>query len=238
MQKQSSFDNLIPDENKMHINLPTITPFTFNSFVVSTDNIHSDFYNNYMFEIGKNITFHNDIDLVKFNFPKRISHNITKQNNKFTVNVNDTNQLIEIPEKYYNREELIKTINDHLPPSVRINLSNWNKISFESENKFMLIEESLLFLLGFKKHSYVGKNMYEAEKEINIGDNVFLISIENICETPLFVVNLDDNVCNKIHGAIMTLNETDYLQIKIHVENNLNNEFFFREPHKMEFIAF
>lgn len=248
-QTTSHSSTELPFQEKMFIDFPTNSTESFfnnlqtasltptETITVTTDNIHNDFYNNYMFEFGKIINITAPLELTNFKFPTRTTPNIVSDENKFNNNkFTIDGKLIELPEKYYNRETIVVEINRLLPDNIKCVLTNCCKISFVSDRKFMLLEESLLFHLGFKKNSYVGKTMYEAEKEINIGDNMFLVSVTNICDKPLFLINGDENRVTML--ANCNGGEVDYFDIKIHIENGLNMEYFFREGHEMEFAVY
>jgi hypothetical protein len=214
--------------------LPQQSPIKSTTFTVSTQAIHNDFHNNYMFEFPNDIHIDN-MELTNYSLPKRKCNNITEKNNKFYIN----KELITIPEGYYNRYTLQDQINKVLPNPIQCVLDDDLFITFKSSDsgKFVLIEDSLLLYLGYKKQSYVNSTSYTAEKEIGIGDNVYPITIKNIKEDcPLFIVDADANTVKKTNVEY-TPATVDYFDVKIHIENNLNNEFFFKQPHELTFVT-
>ena len=115
-------------------------------------------------------------------------------------------KYIEMEDNYYNREEIVEYINEGLRENkIEIEcMIEGGRFEFRGRNKFKMYnkEGSILYYLGFNKNSYINKERYKAEKSINIGDNIFYIVLENICERPLFrcIGLLWSQELNQVHG--------------------------------------
>jgi hypothetical protein len=160
------------------------------------------------------------------------------------IKLNGIQQIFELEENYYNREEIKDFLNEAFQG---YNFDIECKIEddifvFKSNLRFDMFndENSILPILGFSKKIYTNKNVYKADKSIEIGDNIFYLVIENISENPIFLINNDTEQITKLFEPIDQI-ETDHLIIKFLkttkdlIKNNKEYSFFFEQKHHIKF---
>ena len=208
-----------------------------NKIIVKFDSstINPDCYHRYSHDLNQTIRI-KDINLLNFDIPKQSIINISDDNNKFTIN----NHNFVIPNNYYNKFTLMDKINVLLSEifgnDIILSLEN-NYYKFTGNKKFMLIENSILLNMGFIKNSYVNKTEYLAEKYPNIGDNVFYLSIDSVSNEIMFIVDNDEKKVIK-QNVKMVDYSVDSIDIHFHLNNSINNGFFYDLPHSLEFELF
>ena len=206
-------------------------------------------YNDYMIKLENSIKL-KDLNIKSITLPTRENENITEDNNKLIIEIDDNIRTIELEPNYYNRNELIEFLNEgfaynEIPILCKIN--DEDKFIFLSTNnqkfKMMWDDNSILPYLGFNKSTYFNKIMYEAENSINIGDNIFYLVIENISENPLFLIDMDLKIITKLQNFNIIDNDNfiiDHLIIKFYkskksiIKNNNEYLFFFQNNHQLE----
>jgi hypothetical protein len=206
-------------------------------------------YNDYMVSVDKYIKIVN-INKKECVFPKNTSTNINNKNNTLLLYKNEKEIEIEISEDYYNRYELVDSINDGLDANdidVKCSINDDDLFQFKSENneKFTIknTEKSILNIIGFKKNVYINKNNYTADRANNLADNIYYVLIENINEKPMFYINLDDDEIKKIEYESDDDNVKfgEYLLIKIYktkneiIKNDIGYSHFFENKHVLNF---
>ena len=196
-----------------------------------------------MINFNKFIYF-NDIDINEINLPKKSTENITTNNNRLVVVIEDKEDIFELEENYYNRHEITEYLNNAFNINnilIKCTIED-DKFVFTSNKKFILknSENSILEYLGFNKSIYTNRAKYIAENTIGIGDNIFYLVIENISTEPLFLINNDLGTINKLQD-INDKYELDHLIIKFYrtykdiIKNNKEYNFFFEQNHKIKF---
>jgi len=171
-------------------------------FDIDSENITSyDCYNDYMVNLDKKIVL-TDINIKNIELPINNLENINTSNNELKININGKEQIFELEENYYNRDEIKDFLNEAFISynfDINCDIQDGNFI-FYSNNKFTMLnhDTSILPILGFNKNAYVNKNMYTAENPHQIGDNIFYLVIENISSEPLFYINKDTNEIKKL----------------------------------------
>ena len=249
---QNIYLNSVSDDKKTDkiskIFKENITDKPIELFINSSQVTEKECYNDYFIKLSEPIKLR-DLNISSINLPKRISDNITEDSNQLEIIINKEINSIILEPNYYNRNEIIENINEamqqyNLDISVSIDLDS-DKFVFESPNKFTLnlTENSILPYLGFTRNSYFNKTKYEAENSLDVGDNIFYLVIENLCEKPMFKINMDIDM--SIEKLIEFDNHKDkiidHLIIKFYktanslIKNNLKYSFFFEEEHEINF---
>jgi hypothetical protein len=234
----NEFDNIVKTNNINSI----IEKKRLN--IKCADYTENECYNDYMIMLEHPVKVMN-LNLNNINLPKRDEENITIYNNKLSVDYNNDIKILELEPNYYNRYEIVNFLNEGFIAnniSIKCYISENDKFTFISENKFILNngDDSILPYLGFNKTVYMNKNKYEAENYIDIGDNIFYLAIENISNEPLFLINNDDNIIEKIKDIDEEI-EIDHLIIKFMktkyniIKNNSQYSFFFENEHDFQF---
>lgn len=212
-------------------------------FDIDSENITSyDCYNDYMVNLDKKIVL-TDINIKNIELPINNLENINTSNNELKININGKEQIFELEENYYNRDEIKDFLNEAFISynfDINCDIQDGNFI-FYSNNKFTMLnhDTSILPILGFNKNAYVNKNMYTAENPHQIGDNIFYLVIENISSEPLFYINKDTNEIKKLFDFEPL--QTDNLIIKFNkspkdlIKNNKEYNFFFETKHTITF---
>ena len=212
-------------------------------FDIDSENITSyDCYNDYMVNLDKKIVL-TDINIKNIELPINNLENINSSNNELKININGKEQIFELEENYYNRDEIKDFLNEAFISynfDINCDIQDGNFI-FHSNNKFTMLnhDTSILPILGFNKNAYVNKNMYTAENPHQIGDNIFYLVIENISSKPLFYINKDTNEIKKLFDFEPL--QTDNLIIKFNkspkdlIKNNKEYNFFFETKHTITF---
>lgn len=212
-------------------------------FDIDSENITSyDCYNDYMVNLDKKIVL-TDINIKNIELPINNLENINTSNNELKININGKEQIFELEENYYNRDEIKDFLNEAFISynfDINCDIQDGNFI-FHSNNKFTMLnhDTSILPILGFNKNAYVNKNMYTAENPHQIGDNIFYLVIENISSEPLFYINKDTNEIKKLFDFEPL--QTDNLIIKFNkspkdlIKNNKEYNFFFETKHTITF---
>ena len=201
-----------------------------NNTIVKIDSskINPDCYHRYSYDLNKLLKV-TEIKLLNFEIPKQSVINISDDNNKFTI---DKHNFV-IPNNYYNRFTLMDKINsllfDIFGNDLILSLQD-NYYKFTGNKKFMLIENSILFNMGFIKNSYVNKTEYIAEKLPNIGDNVFCLSIDSLSNDIMFIIDNDKKEVIKQNVNLVDY-PIDSIDIHFHLNNSIINSFFFEYPH-------
>lgn len=220
--------------------------------IYSDELVEEESYNEYQKELN-NTLFVNKIEITDIEFKKRANDNITSDNNLLIIKKNEKIYEIEITEDYYNRYELIETINEviqNLNIEIKLDEEDYciiNSIDNEPFNMYDIHPENLdkddinintiLPILGFKNTTYINKTEYKSEKDIELGDNIYYLIIENLNNKPICQINLDSNNKIKYMNNEYKNIELDVLDIKINktynsqVKNNPMYEHFFNNPH-------
>lgn len=208
--------------------------------------VEKESYNDYMIFFNKPTKII-DINPSKCIFNKNTMTNITSDNNSLLLEINNNEVEIELDIDYYNRYELVDSINEGLKLNAIPILCMLNQDDIfqfkSSDNKNFIMknnEKSILSIIGFKKNTYINNNNYIAEKANNLADNIFYIVFENIYKKPLFYINLDDNIINKINcdDMVNCLDDNyENLIIKFYktknelMKNDIGYSFFFEHKH-------
>ena len=212
-------------------------------FDIDSENITSyDCYNDYMANLDKKIIL-KDINIKNIELPINNLENINNTNNELKININGKEQIFELEENYYNRDEIKDFLNEAFNAynfDITCDIQDGIFI-FHSNNKFTMLnhDASILPILGFNKNAYVNKNMYIAENPHQIGDNIYYLVIENISSEPLFYINKDTNEIKKLFDFEPL--QTDNLIIKFYkspkdlIKNNKEYNFFFNDKHTITF---
>lgn len=212
--------------------------------------VEEESYNEYQKELNNTVNV-NKIELSEIQFTKRDDDNITNENNLLIIKKENETYEIEIPTDYYNRYELIETINDVINDiGIEIILDEHDHCIIKSTDSIPFnmydinpnndIEDSeintILPVLGFKNTTYINKIEYTSEKDIEIGDNIYYLVIDNINNEPICQINLDTNKIKYINNEYNNI-ELDVLDIKINktyntlVKNNPLYDHFFNNSH-------
>ena len=212
-------------------------------FDVNSENATSyDCYNDYMVNLEKKMRL-TDINIKSIDLPINNSENINGSNNELKILINNKEQIFELEENYYNRDEIKDFLNEAFTAyefNITCGIENGIFV-FHSDNKFTMLnhETSILPTLGFNKNAYVNKNIYVAENPHQIGDNIYYMVIENISSEPLFYINKDTNEVKKI--LEIEPFETDNLIIKFNksprdlIKNSKEYNYFFNDKHLITF---
>jgi hypothetical protein len=214
--------------------------------IISNEITERDCYNDYMIKLDKMITI-NDLNIIDLEIPKREDDNITELNNKLEIEINNEIKTIILESNYYNRNELVYFINEGLKSNeidISCLIDDNDKFIFRSNtnSKFLMRsgEYSILPYLGFLKNTYLNKDKYESENSIDIGDNIFYIVIENISDEPIFLINEDEKIIEKLLN-INNVIEVDHLIVKFYktkkyiIKHNSEYSFFFENDHRINF---
>jgi hypothetical protein len=183
----------------------------------------SECYNDYMINLKDTITL-TDINIKHIELPQNHTENITIGNNQLHIKLNGVQQEFELEENYYNREEIRDFLNGAFESynfAIQCILEE-DVFAFRSEFQFDIFnnENSILPILGFSKKIYTNKNIYRADKSMDIGDNIFYLVIENISDEPIYQINNDTKQITKLFVSNTPI-QTDHLIIKFYKHLNL-----------------
>ena len=214
--------------------------------IISSEITDNECYNDYMITLDNPIKI-KDLNINDIKIPKRETENITSENNKLTIEIEEEIKTFELENNYYNRDELLEFLNEGFKINnmeINISINEDEKFVFKSnnDNKFKILNDdnSILSYLGFNKNTYINKKIYTAENSLNIGDNIFYLVIENISDDPLFRIDMDNNKIDKIFELTID-QEIDHLIIKFYktknsiIKNDRKYSFFFNEDHQINF---